>query len=130
MKKTPWLDAEKYRWKDAPAGYCSNYGDPYGIFLVPHPAGDLKVIVSAACDEAPWDHVSVSKKNRCPNWLEMCKIKDLFFDPDEAAMQIHPPANDYIDCHPYCLHIWKPMNQEIPLPPSIMVAPKSYLKAP
>lgn len=128
MKKTPWLEAEKYRWANAPAGYDSNYGDPFGIFIVPHNSGELKVIVSAACPGAPWDHVSVSMKNRCPNWLEMCKIKNMFFDKEEAAMQIHPPASEYIDCHPNCLHIWKPSEAEIPLPPSIMVGPKQYTK--
>lgn len=27
---------------------------------------------------ADWEHVSVSLKHRCPNWEEMCMIKDLF----------------------------------------------------
>ena len=45
------------------------------------------------------------------------------FWPDEAAMQLHVPASDHINCHPYCLHWWRPIGQEIPRPPSWMVGP-------
>lgn len=68
-----------------------------------------------------WDHVSVSTRNRCPSWDEMCIIKDVFFHPYEAVMQLHPPESEYVNNHPYCLHLWRPQEQPIPLPPSIMV---------
>jgi hypothetical protein len=68
-----------------------------------------------------WDHVSVSFNNRCPTWEEMCQIKDLFFEPDECVMQLHPPKKDYINNHPYCLHLWHPTTQPIPMPPKFMV---------
>jgi hypothetical protein len=65
-----------------------------------------------------WDHVSVSIADRCPTWNEMCWIKDLFFDPEECVLQFHPPQSQYINIHPYVLHLWKPKDIEIPLPPS------------
>ena len=68
-----------------------------------------------------WDHVSVSHRNRCPYWEEMCAIKDVFFEPDEACVEYHPARKDYINLHPYCLHIWKPQNAELPTPPKIFV---------
>lgn len=73
---------------------------------------------------ADWDHVSVSLPYRTPTWNEMCFIKELFFFPDEIAMQLHP-VEEYINNHPFCLHLWRPLRQkEIPLPPSILVGMK------
>jgi len=64
-----------------------------------------------------WDHVSVSlDKPRCPTWGEMCFIKDLFFEPEEVVMQLHPARSEYIDVHPHCLHLWKPQSTTIPTP--------------
>ena len=104
------------------------YGDETcGAFLVPSEidGGTLKVIASAA---EGWDHVSVSRQNRCPNWPEMEQIKHLFFKDDETAMQLHVPPSDHINHHPYCLHLWRPLDQEIPRPPGILVGPPSPQK--
>jgi len=93
-----------------------------GAFLINRDNGpSLSVIAS---DQCGWDHVSVSLPARCPTWEEMCFVKDLFFDPQEAVMQLHPPRSDYVNCHPCCLHMWRPHNRSIPLPPSLMVGPK------
>ena len=73
---------------------------------------------------AGWEHCSVSIINRCPSWEQMCAVKDAFWDKDECCIQYHPAEKDYVNNHPYCLHIWKPINQEIPMPPSIMVGLK------
>lgn len=54
-----------------------------------------------------WDHVSVSYENRCPTWEEMCKIKDAFFKEEETAIQYHPAKSEYVNLHPYCLHLWR-----------------------
>ena len=68
-----------------------------------------------------WDHVSVSMRNRCPSWDEMCKVKDIFFKKDECCIEYHPAERDYVNLYPYCLHIWKPQKQEIPKPPKYFV---------
>lgn len=68
-----------------------------------------------------WDHVSVSHKNRCPTWAEMCIIKDIFFDEEECCVEYHPAKSNYVNIHPNCLHIWKPQNRSIPVPPKIFV---------
>ena len=98
--------------------------DGNGFFTILRGGIIYKVIASSE----GWDHVSVSlaKRNgtiikRCPTWEEMCWIKDLFFKPDEWAMQYHPPADDNINNHPYCLHLWRPHKEGIPKPPKIMV---------
>ena len=68
-----------------------------------------------------WDHVSVSRKDRCPTWDEMETVKRLFFSDDEIAMQLHVPPSDHINVHPYCLHLWRPHSADIPMPPKGMV---------
>lgn len=68
-----------------------------------------------------WDHVSVSCRDRCPTWGEMCKAKEIFFRPEECCIEYHPAEADYVNVHPYCLHIWKPQEMEIPKPPRIFV---------
>jgi hypothetical protein len=71
-----------------------------------------------------WDHVSVSLPTRCPTWDEMEFIKRKFFRDDETVMQLHVAVADHRSFHPYCLHLWRPQNIAIPLPPGNMVAPK------
>lgn len=93
-----------------------------GLFRVPGPCGrDLKVIASNGLG---WDHVSVSLPNRCPNWPEMCTVKELFWDSEEAVMQLHPPRSEWVNNHSYCLHLWRPQKEEIPLPAGELVGLK------
>ena len=75
-----------------------------------------------------WEHVSVSpgspNRKKCATWEEMCAIKDMFFEPEETVVQYHPPKSDYVNNHPYCLHLWRPIGQEVPRPPAIFVGLK------
>jgi len=92
----------------------------YGIFHLPMPgsAWKLKCIASTGLG---WEHVSASFPDRCPTWDEMCMVKDLFWTPEDCVMQLHVPLVDYVNCHPYTLHLWKPIGIEIPRPPSELV---------
>lgn len=75
-----------------------------------------------------WEHVSVHMvsdgKQRTPTWAEMCKIKDLFWSEDETVIQFHPPRSEYVNNHKHCLHLWRPIGQEVILPPSELVGIK------
>lgn len=97
---------------------ASHTGDPGGAFMIPHGSHELGVIAASGDG---WEHVSVSLPNRCPNWLEMCAVKALFWMPEDCVMQLHPPESEYIDQHPYCLHMWRPLEAELPRPPAYMV---------
>ena len=70
-----------------------------------------------------WDHVSVAplKKKIVPSWEMMCQVKDIFFEPDEAVIQTHPPKDEYVNNMPNCLHLWRANDKEMTLPPSFMV---------
>lgn len=97
--------------------------DKSGAFEVPQQGPGCADLLIIASNDKGWDHVSVSLPDRCPTWDEMELIKRLFFRPDECAMQLHVPVSDHLSHHPFCLHIWRPHGQAIPMPPSIFVAP-------
>jgi len=112
---------EKFRVQDGPLASDSSEGNN-GCFMVK----SLKIKGTLACivsEGMGWEHVSVSKPNRCPTWEEMCFIKDLFWDEDDFVVQMHPPKSDYVNNHPYCLHLWRKQgtNDFCERPPSIMV---------
>ena len=76
---------------------------------------------------AGWEHCSVSitdRYKRCPSWEQMCFVKETFWNEDECCIEYHPAKKDYVNNHEYCLHIWRPINVEIPMPPSIMIGLK------
>jgi len=92
----------------------------YGAFQLKSPC-DGKPLTIIATDGLGWDHVSVSRTNRCPNWQEMEFVKRRFFYDHETAMQLHVPLAEHIDNHPYCLHLWSPQDVAIPRPPGKLV---------
>lgn len=116
-------EIDKYRDKSARViAHFGGIGDhETGIFDVPSTIDRQALRVIASAGEG-WDHVSISRPNRCPNWPEMEQIKRLFFKDDEAAFQLHLPVDDHISVHPYCLHIWRSHVGAIPMPPKWMVA--------
>ena len=74
---------------------------------------------------AGWEHVSVSPLNgSMPTWEDMCLIKDMFWKDDECVVQYHPPKSEYVNNMPNCLHLWRPIALEIPIPPSILTGIK------
>lgn len=99
-----------------------------GNFIIPSANERFKYHVIASSDMG-WEHVSVSlitinelhQIERCPRWNEMCFIKNLFFNEDETVLQYHPAKKDYVNIHPYVLHLWRPLEQDIPKPPTIMM---------
>ena len=104
-----------------PKKYCIAGGeltDDGGAFEIPFESITLFVIASWG---GGWEHVSVSLKNRCPNWREMNHVKDLFWHEDVVVMQLHVAKKDHVNLHDYCLHMWRPLEADIPLPPKIFV---------
>jgi len=122
---------ESSRVHDGPMGTLPNAG-PYGAFSVPSPEPGWRLLIIAtdgADDAVPdargWEHVSVhainGKRSRCPSWKEMCLVKDLFWDPEDVVMQLHPRRSEYVNNHPNVLHLWRPTHVDIPTPPSLLV---------
>lgn len=108
--------------------YRGELGDETcGHFVIPSENKKFNYRVVAS-SEGGWDHVSVSlitvdemhPIERCPKWNEMCYIKDLFFEEEEEAVQYHPKKSEYVNIHPYVLHLWRP-HDTLLKPPKYMV---------
>jgi len=94
--------------------------DDGGVFGVRSPIDRSPLLVIASIG-AGWDHVSISRKNRVPNWAEMEYVKRLFFEDNETAVQYHVPPSDHVNMHRFVLHLWRPQNVEMPRPPAVLV---------
>jgi hypothetical protein len=92
----------------------------HGSFVIPSCVDRGRMVVIASNDEG-WDHCSVSRRNRVPNWAEMSQIHRLFFKADEVCIQLHLPEDLHINVHPFVLHIWRSHEQTLLLPPRIFV---------
>ena len=141
MRVDAYRKLSRFRVRTGPLASEDSIGNN-GAFLIPFCLGPHKdemvisdepkpthVFVVIVSDMAGWDHLSVHVSiklrqlatERCPSWAEMCFIKNLFFEAEEAAMQIHPPASKYVNHHDCTLHLWRPYNRSLPMPPLIMV---------
>lgn len=110
---------EKYRVKSGALKSTQAYGNN-GVFII-ESRRLKKPIRCIASDGLDWEHVSVSLNTRCPTWDEMCFIKNLFWDVEDCVMQLHPPQSEWVNNHPFTLHLWKPLGLEIPRPLQIMI---------
>lgn len=113
----------QFRVKDG--AYKSPNKAPFGAFLIPmkthtHP---IRIIAhdGKSGEFTGWEHVSVSYSDRCPTWEEMCVIKDTFWGPEDCVVQFHPPQSEYVNNHPFVLHLWRPLEVNIPTPGKWMV---------
>lgn len=102
-----------------------------GVFIIQHGKITNYYYLCIASSGMGWEHVSVTLKKREKSkwkevertctWAEMCRIKSIFWYAEESVMQIHPPKSEWVSTHPYCLHLWKPVDEEIKRPPAILV---------
>jgi hypothetical protein len=102
----------------------SRYDGNNGAFFIPAAGVLLLVIVS---DDGGWEHASVTVRqrdkdgrthepSRTPTWAEMDQVKRLFWADDETVVQYHVPRSDHVNVHDYCLHLWKQVGVNLPLP--------------
>ena len=125
---------EKYRVRTGDRGTDESYGNNGMFFLPANPKRSFRICVIASDGDGweesgfpppAWEHVSVSTVIRCPTWEEMCLVKSLFWDESDTVIQLHPPKSEYVNMHPYCLHMWRPVGVELALPPSLCVGYKA-----
>lgn len=121
MRELTLLDAHRIDMSHTSYGWSGD--GTCGAFQLPSPI-DGQPLQVLASSENDWDHVSVSRRSRTPNYPEMEFIRRKFFRDDECVMQLHVPIAEHINCHPYCLHLWRPQKQVIPQPPGRMVGLK------
>lgn len=109
---------EKCRVRRGPLKSDTSFGNN-GAFAIRCPVSKRKLNVVIS-DQGSWEHVSVSvanAPNSIPTWDEMCFIKDQFWQAEECVIQFHPPKSVYKNIHSGTLHLWRPLEQVIMLPP-------------
>lgn len=109
---------EKFRIKSGALASDASFGNN-GAFEVRLRHSQIVFVI--ASDQMGWEHVSVSRKDRCPTWEEMCQVRTLFWGEEDWVSQFHPPKDQYVNNHPYCLHLWRCVDAATPVPHSFMV---------
>jgi len=122
MKNLHDKQIDQHRRRDAQIiQFFGNVGDDKcGSFEVASPIDGVQMNIIASSDGG-WEHISVSRRNRIPNWIEMQHVKEMFFQENETVLQFHVPKNDHINIHDNCLHLWRSTEFEHMLPPPYMV---------
>lgn len=120
MRNLHLLDVFRLRDRSVIERYGSIGDSKNGVFLVASPIDRQPLVIIASSGEG-WDHVSVSRKNRAPNQTELAHVHRLFFQNTETAVQYFVPPTEHVNNHPHCLHLWRPLEGEIPKPSTIFV---------
>lgn len=110
---------EEFRVTQGKFGTSASDGNN-GAFFIPRD-GETTPLRVVASDHLGWEHVSVSLPGRTPTWGEMSWVKDLFWGPEDVVIQYHPAEGEYVNAHPNCLHMWRPVGEELPTPPMVLV---------
>jgi hypothetical protein len=57
-------------------------------------------------------HLSISTEKEIPTYEELKQARYQFIPDDAFMAQIFPPKSDFVNAHPYCLHLFEvePMN--------------------
>lgn len=61
---------------------------------------------SLESDGRTWIHVAFSRPTRLPSWSDMKRVKDAFIGKERRAISVLPRASEYVNIHPYCLHLF------------------------
>lgn len=80
------------------------WGDGYAL----RERGGLRVLidVSFKADDRAWLHVSVSRAKYPPSWDDLKRVKRDFIGDQNVAVMVFPAAEDFVNIHPNCHHLW------------------------
>lgn len=109
MKTALGLPLSEYEWAHIP---CPTPG----LLAYQHLLSGLRVIESAepeTFDGRQWYHVSCSHQGHLPNYNELKQMKRCFVGDERTALQIFPPQSQFVNHHPYVLHLWCCLSEEV-----------------
>lgn len=52
-------------------------------------------------------HLSMAHHERYPTWDEIADVRYSLVPDNVTMAMLLPPMNDYVNDHPYCLHLWQ-----------------------
>jgi hypothetical protein len=109
------------RWRIREGRMASEDVDGWnGAFLVPLDGELYHVMIS---DGEGFRHLSCTnaQKKVLPPWSAMTRLKEMFWADDDWVVLYIPAKDVYINDHPYCHHLWQPLNESLPTPPFVLV---------
>lgn len=65
-----------------------------------------KCTVIVSKDAGLW-HLSISRKDRLPNYDELKYARYTYLPEVKYAAQIFPPKSEFVNMHQFCLHLWE-----------------------
>lgn len=76
--------------------------------------GSMTIIASLMweLDNRMWLHVSCARRSRLPSWEELSHVKAGIIG-DRTALQVFPTKDKYVNEHPFCLHLWCCLTDEV-----------------
>lgn len=72
-----------------------------------------KCVVTVSKDAGKW-HLSISRKDRLPNYDEIKYARYAYLPEDIVVAQLFPPKEDLVNLHQFCLHLWELVPEELP----------------
>lgn len=105
---------EPYTLPTTPAGYVKE-GSVLGAATAYVNKGQGLVVMTSIATKDDGHkvlHVSLSRRSRLPDWNDVKRVKDAFIGEDKEAYHVLPKKADYINIHPYCLHLWHELEEE------------------
>lgn len=99
---------------DEPISFVRTPHPLVGDYVYQHISSKLAVICSATVEEdgRRWMHVSCSKPRCLPTWEDIRLVKDTFIGRERRAIQVLPPESEYVNLHPYVLHLWSCLDDD------------------
>ena len=100
-----------------PTGWSETSPPSQSSRMFVHMSG-LKVMASVDIDSRghSWAHVSMSRAASLPTWADLRKVRDEFLPRDRAVVQVFPPEGEYVNMHPFVLHLWSDLSDHGYLP--------------
>ena len=122
IDKHAWVDDATVRaalTRIPPSWECIGMNPGGGAFR----RGSIQVLFSVLRyeDGRTWVHASACGRTGAnswflPSWEEMKRVKHDFIGEDAWAYQVFPSAKDYVNEHPYVLHLYALMDGKPALP--------------
>ena len=87
----------------------ANGQETHDVRVYRHEGSGMTIIASLDQSRAwgPLLHVSIAFASRSPSWREIKALKALFYGDSIACMMVLPEADNYVNAHQNCFHLWQ-----------------------
>lgn len=109
IKTALGLELSEFEWARIPCPMP-------GLLAYQHLLNGLRVIETEepeTFDGRLWYHVSCSHQGHLPSYNELKQMKRCFVGDERTALQIFPPAAQHVNAHPFTLHLWSCLSEEV-----------------